>query len=69
MENKRQMTALRYALEKGVSQATVYRWIKLGLPCTTKATGMTLRPYVRLIDADKAEAWLQQRAAGKGVDA
>lgn len=69
MESNKELTAAQYAIAKGVCQATVYRWIQLGLPCRLKSTGKALRPYVRLIDTEKAEEWLQKRAAGKGVEA
>lgn len=69
MDNNKEQTAAQYAMTKGVCQATVYRWIQLGLPCRLKSTGKALRPYIRLIDVDQAEAWLQERASGKGVEA
>ena len=67
---KKTKTAVQYAVEKGVAQATVYRWIKLGMPHVAQETGKALRPVVMLIDAEAADAWLKERVdKRKGVQA
>lgn len=62
-------TQLQTALELGVSQHTMQLWVKEGCPhilLNPKATGRSVR---RRFDVQAVKAWVEQRAAGKGVEA
>lgn len=58
------MRVIDIAIRYGVDPRTVYKWIKLGCPCSYEKKKPLGKPVVRL-NPEAVQAWIEARTAAR----